>query len=52
MKKSTGINGFGRFGIHIIKYWLDRNSDCNFKIAFINDDFLDINKAYDLIYII
>ncbi|MBL6693276.1 MAG: hypothetical protein ISP94_00210 [SAR86 cluster bacterium] len=50
MKKlSTGINGFGRFGLHLLKYWLERSEDANFKIDFINDDFLSQNKLLDII---
>ena len=45
----AGINGFGRFGLHLLKYWLDRNLESSFRIDYINDDYLDINKAYDLI---
>ena len=47
MKKNTGINGFGRVGLHLLKYWLDRNNDANFDINFINDDFLTIDQAVD-----
>lgn len=47
--KKVAINGFGRFGLHLLKYWLDRNSVSNFKILYINDDFLDIKKSYELI---
>ena len=47
MKKHTGINGFGRVGLHLLKYWLDRNNDANFDINFINDDFLTIDQAVD-----
>ena len=47
--KEIAINGFGRFGLHLLKYWLDRNSDSNFNISYINDDFLDIKKSHDLI---
>ena len=43
------MNGFGRFGLHLLKYWLARNSESNFSIKYINDDFLDINQAYDII---
>ena len=39
MKKNTGINGFGRVGLHLLKYWLDRNDESNFDIKYINDDF-------------
>ena len=49
MKKSTGINGFGRFGLHLIKYWLDRSIECSFTIDFINDDSLTIDEALNII---
>ncbi|MBM22926.1 MAG: hypothetical protein CMD78_01510 [Gammaproteobacteria bacterium] len=49
MALEAGINGFGRFGLHLLKYWLDRNNGSHFKILYINDDYLDINQAYDLI---
>lgn len=49
MKISTGINGFGRVGLHLLKYWLDRGSHANFEIDFINDDFLSINAALQII---
>ena len=42
MKSVVGINGFGRFGLHLLKYWLDRSSKSSFKIDYINDDYLDI----------
>ena len=49
MTLQAGINGFGRFGLHLLKYWLDRNDQSHFNILYINDDYLDINKAYNLI---
>jgi len=49
VKKSTGINGFGRFGLHLIKYWLDRSKEAAFTIDFINDDYLTIDDVYDII---
>jgi len=49
MKKSSGINGFGRFGLHLLKYWLDRNNEANFTIEYINDDSLSIYQAYEII---
>jgi len=49
MTLNVGINGFGRFGLHLLKYWLDRNSETPFKILYINDDFLDISSAHNLI---
>ena len=49
MKKITGINGFGRFGLHLIKYWLDRSTSANFEILYINDDSLSIEDAFNII---
>ena len=50
MKKvQVGINGFGRFGLHLLKYWLDRAEKSNFIINYINDDFLKINDALKII---
>tara|TARA_Y100000741_G_scaffold191111_1_gene145512 strand:- start:359 stop:1339 length:981 start_codon:yes stop_codon:yes gene_type:complete len=49
MKKVTGINGFGRFGLHLLKYWLDRSSQSTFTIKYINDDFLSMDQVIDII---
>ena len=49
MNKKTGINGFGRFGLHLLKYWLDRSNQSNFTIEYINDDFLSIDQAYNIL---
>ena len=49
MKKVAGINGFGRFGLHLLKYWLDRSSESSFSIKYINDDNLTIDQAYKII---
>ena len=49
MKKKVGINGFGRFGLHIIKYWLDRNEECRFSINYINDDVLTIDQSIEIL---
>ncbi len=35
IKKIAGINGFGRFGLHLLKYWLDKADSSNFEIAYI-----------------
>ena len=45
MKKRAGINGFGRFGLHLLKYWLDRNDETSYDVKFINDEILTINQA-------
>jgi glyceraldehyde 3-phosphate dehydrogenase len=50
MKKiSTGINGFGRFGLHLLKYWLDRSDECPFQILSINDSHLLKEKILGII---
>tara|TARA_B100000886_G_scaffold331238_1_gene282548 strand:- start:608 stop:1591 length:984 start_codon:yes stop_codon:yes gene_type:complete len=49
MKKVAGMNGFGRFGLHLLKYWLDRSSDSSFSIKYINDDTLTIEEALKII---
>lgn len=49
MKKIVGINGFGRFGLHFLKYWLDRNERSNYSIKYINDDFLTIDQSIEII---
>jgi len=49
MKIVCGINGFGRFGLHLLKYYLDRYDKSGFQISYINDDFLSIDQAIDII---
>ena len=49
MKVDCGLNGFGRFGLHLLKYWLDNYSILGFDIKFINDDFLDSKKILETI---
>lgn len=46
---STGINGFGRFGLHLLKYWLDRSEEASFSIDYINDDFLSQKEIFNII---
>ena len=48
-KQIAGVNGFGRFGLHLIKYWLDRYDMACFTINYINDDTLSINQAIKVI---
>ena len=47
--KTAGINGFGRFGLHLLKYYLDRKNKSSFEIKYINDDNLKIDKVLDII---
>ena len=44
-----GMNGFGRFGLHLLKYWLDRNHESKFAIQYISDDTLSLQDAYRII---
>lgn len=46
---SCGVNGFGRFGLHLLKYWLDREHNSPFQIDFINDDILTLDDAVEII---
>lgn len=44
-KLKIGMNGFGRFGLHLLRYWLDRNEQTPWEIDWINDDTLTIQDA-------
>tara|TARA_B100001059_G_scaffold236519_1_gene287482 strand:+ start:3050 stop:4036 length:987 start_codon:yes stop_codon:yes gene_type:complete len=48
-KIKVGINGFGRFGQHLLIYWLKNYHLCNYEISYINDDFLNEEKIIDII---
>lgn len=47
-KVTVGINGVGRFGQHLLKYWLERDEDAPFIVSFLNDDYLSLDKAVKL----
>lgn len=47
--KKVGINGFGRFGMHLLQYWVDNYEDAHFDIVGINDDTLDIELLKNII---
>lgn len=49
MATTAGMNGFGRFGLHLLKYWLDRSHQALFCIKYINDDTLTARDAYRII---
>ena len=49
MKTVCGLNGFGRFGIHLLKYWLENISTSEFEIKFINDDTLNQKNILKII---
>lgn len=46
---SSGINGFGRFGQHLLRYWAYNSGKTTFTIDFINDEGLSIDKALKLL---
>lgn len=43
MHPSAGINGFGRFGQHLLKYWLEQPE--HFSIRYINDPILTLQEV-------
>jgi glyceraldehyde 3-phosphate dehydrogenase len=45
----TGINGFGRFSLHLLKWWLDRRAEAAFTIDYINDDVLTLDRSFEII---
>ena len=49
MNTSAGINGFGRFGLHLLKKWLDDFKKSTVEIKYINDEKLNTNKIFNLI---
>lgn len=48
-KMICGVNGFGRFGLHLLSYYLDSIDKSNFELKFINDDMLSIDHALAII---
>ncbi len=48
-KIQAGMNGFGRFGLHLLRYWLNHLEDAPYTIRYINDDGLDLDKALEII---
>ncbi len=48
-KVVCGVNGFGRFGLHFLNYYLESIEKSSFDLEYINDDILDINQALDII---
>ena len=45
----VGINGFGRFGLHLLKFWLTRQNNSKFSIKYINDQLLNIDQCLEII---
>lgn len=45
----VGINGFGRFGLHLLRYWLNAPEQAAYQIQFINDDFITLDHALEIL---
>ena len=45
----TGVNGFGRFGLHLLRYWLDRADRAPFTIAWLNDEALTPDRVLEIV---
>jgi len=44
-----GMNGFGRFGLHLLSNYLELIDSAQFEIKYINDDFLSIHEAFHIL---
>ncbi len=49
MNLHAGINGFGRFGMHLLQYWAEHYSEAQFDIAYLNDDSLSLEQIREII---
>lgn len=49
MKISAGVNGFGRFGQHLLRYWMLNNRTSNFEIDYINDPNLTLQESFEVL---
>ncbi len=49
MKLTAGINGFGRFGLHLLRHWLDRREKASFALTAINDSALSLEDALSIL---
>lgn len=43
------MNGFGRFGLHFLAYYLERAKESNFSLLRINDETLSLENMLDII---
>lgn len=48
-KISAGINGFGRFGLHLLRYWILHKNSSNFNLVYINDSYLTFIEIQTII---
>jgi glyceraldehyde-3-phosphate dehydrogenase/erythrose-4-phosphate dehydrogenase len=49
MRVQAVQNGFGRFGLHMLAYYLDRAETSNFSITHINDEKLSISQMIEIV---
>jgi glyceraldehyde 3-phosphate dehydrogenase len=49
MQRKAIMNGFGRFGLHFLAYYLERAKESNFSLLRINDEFLSVGNMLDMI---
>jgi glyceraldehyde 3-phosphate dehydrogenase len=49
MQRNAIMNGFGRFGLHFLAYYLDRATVANFQLLQINDENLKIEDMIEII---
>jgi glyceraldehyde 3-phosphate dehydrogenase len=49
MQSNAIMNGFGRFGLHFLAYYLDRANESNFRLLRINDESLSFENMLDII---
>jgi glyceraldehyde 3-phosphate dehydrogenase len=49
MHRKAIMNGFGRFGLHFLAYYLERAKESNVSLLKINDEDLGVEKMLDII---
>ena len=49
MQRNAIMNGFGRFGLHFLAYYLERAKESNFRLLRINDENLTLEKMLEII---
>lgn len=49
MHRKAIMNGFGRFGLHFLAYYLERAKESNFSLLRVNDEYLSVRKMLDII---
>ena len=50
MKSSAYLNGFGRFGLHLLMYYLERIHESSFTLKCINDEVLTVDQIVKIIH--